>query len=88
MQDGGAAALAAPTAGPLCWGSAPLPTMSDIDRLLADLDQRMRGLRAPMTSDVHEVRRALSHQLRGAEPHAVLTLATALVARDGDALRS
>jgi 3-methyladenine DNA glycosylase AlkD len=56
--------------------------MTDIDRLLADLDQRMRGLSAPMTTDLRAVRRATSRELRSAEPGAVLALANTLVARD------
>jgi 3-methyladenine DNA glycosylase AlkD len=58
--------------------------MSDVGRLLTDLDARMRRLRAPATTEVRAVRRALSRQLRDAEPRVVLALADRLVVRDGE----
>jgi 3-methyladenine DNA glycosylase AlkD len=51
-------------------------------QVLDDLDSRMRRLSAPATAEVRAVRRAVSRQLRGAEPEVVLALAERLVARD------
>jgi 3-methyladenine DNA glycosylase AlkD len=56
--------------------------MSEVDRLLADLDARMSRLQAPATSDVRAVRRSVSRDLRGADEHTVIALADRLVARD------
>lgn len=57
--------------------------MSNTELLIADLDRRMLGLRAPTTAQVRAIRRALSRQLRTAEPRLVLELADRLVVRDG-----
>ncbi|MFN2563468.1 MAG: DNA alkylation repair protein [Gemmatimonadaceae bacterium] len=55
----------------------PDPTL-----LLGDLDARLRRLSAPTTAEVRAVRRAVSRELRNAEPRVVLSLADRLVARD------
>jgi 3-methyladenine DNA glycosylase AlkD len=56
--------------------------MEAIDRLLTGLDGRLRQLSAPATAAVRAVRRAISRDLRHAEPSAVLALADRLVERD------
>jgi 3-methyladenine DNA glycosylase AlkD len=82
MQDGGLGVLADPTAGFYVGAPNHLPVMIDVDRRLADLDGRMRQLSAPVTTEVRAVRRAISRELRNAEPGVVLALADRLVARD------
>jgi 3-methyladenine DNA glycosylase AlkD len=62
-------------------------TVSEVDRLLDDLDQRMHRLPTMATADVRAVRRALSRQLRNANAALVVALADRLVARDGAADR-
>jgi 3-methyladenine DNA glycosylase AlkD len=57
--------------------------MSDVTRLLDDLDARVRRLRAPAMAEVRAVRRAVSRELRDAEPYLLLALAGRLLARDG-----
>jgi 3-methyladenine DNA glycosylase AlkD len=57
--------------------------MADVTRILDDLDARVRRLRAPATAEIRAVRRALSRELRDAQPHLLLALADRLLARDG-----
>ncbi len=57
--------------------------MIDPAQLLAELDTRVRGLGAAGTSALRAVRRAISRQLRDADPAVVLALANRLVERDG-----
>ena len=57
--------------------------MNEVDRVLADLDARVRRLRTPATPDLRGVRRDVSRELREAHPGLVLGLATRLVERDG-----
>jgi 3-methyladenine DNA glycosylase AlkD len=56
--------------------------VKEVDRLIADLDARMRLLSAPATNEVRAVRRIVSRQLRRASESTVIALANRLVARD------
>lgn len=57
--------------------------MIEATGLLDDLDARMRRVTTAATPAIRAVRRALSRELRNAEPRVVLALANRLVARDG-----
>jgi 3-methyladenine DNA glycosylase AlkD len=56
--------------------------MDDITPLLDDLDARVRRLKSAATAEIRSVRRAVSGELRHAQPRIVLALANRLVARD------
>jgi 3-methyladenine DNA glycosylase AlkD len=57
--------------------------MTDVARVLEDLDARVSRLGARTTADLRGVRRAVTRALRGADPSVVLALADRLVSRDG-----
>jgi 3-methyladenine DNA glycosylase AlkD len=57
--------------------------MSDVARLLDDVDARVRRARPSASAEIRAVRRAVSRELRNADPGVVLALADRLVARDG-----
>lgn len=56
--------------------------MSEVTRLLDDLDARVRRAKSTATPEIRAVRRAVSRELRNAETSIVLALANRLVARD------
>jgi 3-methyladenine DNA glycosylase AlkD len=57
--------------------------MSDVMRLLSDIDARVGHLTSAATQEIRAVRRAVSRELLRTEPGGVLALADRLVARDG-----
>lgn len=62
---------------------AESPLTSEVTRLLDDLDARLRRMKSAATRDIRAVRRAVSREVKQAEPRTVLALANRLVERDG-----
>jgi 3-methyladenine DNA glycosylase AlkD len=87
MQDGGADTLADPTVvayvGRRVDAAAEASPMTEVARLLDELDARMGRVTTAVTAEIRAVRRALSRELRDVEPDIVLALADRLVERDG-----
>jgi 3-methyladenine DNA glycosylase AlkD len=59
------------------------PLRSEVTRLLDDVDARLRRAKSAATREIRAVRRAVSREVRQADPRTILALANHLVARDG-----